>query len=39
LQMIPRSEYREMASNKETHSEKAGELMVTYIKNNEYQKI
>ncbi len=39
LQMIPRSEYREMASNKETHSEKAGELMVTYIKNNEYKKI
>jgi pimeloyl-ACP methyl ester carboxylesterase len=39
LHMIPKSDYREMASNKETHSEKAGELIVTYIKNNEYKKL
>jgi pimeloyl-ACP methyl ester carboxylesterase len=39
LDMIPKSEYREMASNKETHSEKAGELIVNYIKNREYKKV
>lgn len=33
---MPRAVYRELASNKETHSEKAGELMAGFIRKREY---
>jgi pimeloyl-ACP methyl ester carboxylesterase len=39
LDGLRRSDYRELASNKETHSAKAGELIVNYIRNREYEKI
>lgn len=36
VEMLPRSSYRELASNKETHSEKAGELIVEFIGRRDY---
>ncbi|HDP80153.1 MAG TPA: alpha/beta hydrolase [Spirochaetes bacterium] len=36
---MTRTTYRELASNKETHSEKAGELMVNFIKNRDYMEL
>lgn len=33
---LPRSGYRELASNKETHSEKAGELIVEFVGRRDY---
>jgi pimeloyl-ACP methyl ester carboxylesterase len=39
ISMMPRAEYRELASNKETHSEKAGDLIARYIGKREFLKI
>jgi pimeloyl-ACP methyl ester carboxylesterase len=36
---LPRASYRELASNKETHSEKAGELIVDFINRRDYLEI
>lgn len=36
VEMLPRSSYRELASNKETHSEKAGELIIEFIGRRDY---
>ncbi|HSV97420.1 MAG TPA: alpha/beta hydrolase [Spirochaetota bacterium] len=36
---LPRASYRELASNKETHSEKAGELIVAFINKRDYLEI
>jgi pimeloyl-ACP methyl ester carboxylesterase len=36
-EMIPRTDYRELASNKETHSEKAGVLIAEYLENRQYR--
>ncbi len=33
---LPRASYRELASNRETHSEKAGELIVDFVRRRDY---
>ncbi len=39
LRLLPRSEYIEMASNLETHSEKAGILLAEFVQKKQYKKI
>ncbi|HNU90456.1 MAG TPA: hypothetical protein PKO25_01110 [Spirochaetota bacterium] len=37
--LLPRAGYRELASNKETHSEKAGELIIDFIVKRDYMEL
>ncbi len=39
LELLPRAAYRELASNKETHSEACGGLIVDFIRRKEYLEI
>jgi homoserine acetyltransferase len=39
LELLPRAGYRELASNKETHSGTCGDLIVNFIRKKEYLEI
>ena len=39
MDLFRKSEYMELESNRETHSKKAGEIMVDYIENRKYTRI
>jgi pimeloyl-ACP methyl ester carboxylesterase len=39
MEHLRRREYRELASNKETHSRKAGDLIANYLLKKEYQRL
>jgi hypothetical protein len=38
-ELLPRAAYRELASNKETHSEKAGDPIAGFLDRKEYLEI